>query len=152
MGIEPKFIVISRSVQNLWQVEFFIMTAKYAYLDVISKNSTRHRFWTDWDRTMNLGSIPIFSGSTNALGVSICMYYIRFKSYGLKAKIDDFSNGKLVIYLKSIFQLTKKFQIFWNFVCELLTLSLTANQKCGFIRWKCQNLKHPTICVAVLEF
>ena len=130
MGIEPKFIVLTWSVQNLWRFEFFEITAKYAYLAVISN---RHRFWTNRARTINLGSIPMFSGSTNALGVIICMYYIRFKSYGLKAKIADFLNGKLVIYLKSIFQLTKKFQIFWNFVCELLTLRRTPNQKCGLI-------------------
>ena len=97
VGIEPKFIALSRSVQNLWRVEFFEITAKYAYLAVISKNSNRHRFLTDRDRTINLGSIPTFSGSTNALGVSICMYYVRFKSYGLKAEIGNFLNGKLVI-------------------------------------------------------
>ena len=46
---------------------------------------------------INLGSIPMFSGFTNALAVSIYIYYARFKSYGLKAKIGDFLNGKLVI-------------------------------------------------------
>ena len=39
----------------------------------------------------------MFSGSANALGVSMFMYYIRFKSYGLKAEIGDFLNGELVI-------------------------------------------------------
>ena len=39
----------------------------------------------------------MFSGSTNALEVSICMYYVRLKSYGLKAEIGEFLNGKLVI-------------------------------------------------------
>ena len=39
----------------------------------------------------------MFSGFTNALAVSIYIYYARFKSYGLKAKIGDFLNGKLVI-------------------------------------------------------
>ena len=67
VGIEPKFIILSRSVQNLWRVEFFEITTKYAYLDVI-----------------------LFSRPTNKLGVRICMYYVGFKSYGLKAKIGVF--------------------------------------------------------------
>ena len=37
VGIEPKFIVLSQSVQNLCRVKFFKITAKYAYLTVISK-------------------------------------------------------------------------------------------------------------------
>ena len=44
MGIEPKFNVVSRSVQNLWRDEFFQITGKYAYLAVNSKKSTRPRF------------------------------------------------------------------------------------------------------------
>ena len=39
----------------------------------------------------------MFSGSANAVGVSNSMYYIGFKSYGLKAVIGDFLNGELVI-------------------------------------------------------
>ena len=46
---------------------------------------------------INLGSIPMFSMFTNALKVSICIYYACFKSNGLKAEIGDFLNGKLVI-------------------------------------------------------
>ena len=38
MGIEPKFIVLSQKVQNLWSVQFLEIMVKYAYLAVISRN------------------------------------------------------------------------------------------------------------------
>ena len=39
----------------------------------------------------------MFLGSMNASEVSICVYYVRIKSYDLKAQIGDFLNEKFVI-------------------------------------------------------
>ena len=35
---------IQKKVQNLWPVQFFEITVKYAYLAVISRNGNGHRF------------------------------------------------------------------------------------------------------------
>ena len=111
MGLEPITFLLPWTVNKICAFQYMMKyLIIYIWLCIYCHTWNAHIFQTVGNRTNIIGSRPMFWGSTISLRLRKMLHYLRFKSYGLKAKmcITVVNKAEIPYFEKSIIFLTKR--------------------------------------------